>query len=164
MVTSFLAVGCVAFPENGGGYYDGRYDQRNDRRYDRDDDRYERERNQQRWEYQQRQKRLELDRKKRDLERRQWEQNRHKQSDWERRKHEQQHQLEQRKKQHNKIVKNHLTGNAKNVTLSSNANPAKNVQIIVVIIMIQEDTIVAIKSTPHSSPCPIYLGIFDQTV
>lgn len=37
--TAFLAVGCVAFPED--GYYDGRYDQRYDRRYDNNDRRYD---------------------------------------------------------------------------------------------------------------------------
>ncbi len=48
LATAFLAVGCVAFPEDG-GYYDGRYDQRYDRRYELDrryeqDRRYERQR------------------------------------------------------------------------------------------------------------------------
>ncbi|GIT84000.1 hypothetical protein DSM16313_17820 [Acinetobacter seohaensis] len=33
--TAFLAVGCVAFPED--GYYDGRYDPRYERRHDYDD-------------------------------------------------------------------------------------------------------------------------------
>ncbi len=47
--TAFLAVGCVAFPED--GYYDGRYDPRYDRRHDYDDRRYDNDR--QRWEYQQ---------------------------------------------------------------------------------------------------------------
>jgi len=32
LATTFLAVGCVAFPEND-GYYDGRYDHRSDRDY-----------------------------------------------------------------------------------------------------------------------------------
>ena len=35
LATAFLAVGCVAFPEDG-GYYDGRYDQRYDRGYEQD--------------------------------------------------------------------------------------------------------------------------------
>ena len=48
LATTFLAVGCVAFPEND-GYYDGRYDHRSDRDYDY---RYDRERNRQHWEYQ----------------------------------------------------------------------------------------------------------------
>ncbi|WP_353682212.1 hypothetical protein [Acinetobacter sp. ANC 4862] len=69
LATIFLAVGCVAFPEDG-GYYNGGYDYRYDRRYDRDyDNRYDRERDRQRWEYQQRQNHLELERKKRELER-----------------------------------------------------------------------------------------------
>ena len=45
LATTFLAVGCVAFPEND-GYYDGRYDHRSDRNYDY---RYDRERNRQHW-------------------------------------------------------------------------------------------------------------------
>lgn len=46
LATAFLAVGCVAFPDD--GYYDGRYDSRDrgyDYRYDQDR-RYDR----QRWE------------------------------------------------------------------------------------------------------------------
>ena len=55
LATTFLTVGCVAFPEDG-GYYNGSYDNRYDRDYD---NRYDRERDRQRWEYQQRQKRME---------------------------------------------------------------------------------------------------------
>ncbi|MEQ1412492.1 hypothetical protein ABLU04_13805 [Acinetobacter indicus] len=53
--TVFLAVGCVAFPED--GHYNGRYDHRYDRDYDRNYD-YRRMTERQRWEYEQRQKRL----------------------------------------------------------------------------------------------------------
>src|SRR5690606_41570569 len=56
LATAFLAVGCVAFPEN--DHYDGRYDGRGyDYHYDQDH-RY----NRQRWQYEQHRKRLELER------------------------------------------------------------------------------------------------------